>query len=786
MQVTNPDRRPPPPGEDDDDAPRTGFLRSLFSFAKHLVLWLALALVAYWAWLDHDVSKRFRARQWSLPARIYAAPIELYAGQALGPAQLAERLADIGYVKVESVNGPGQFSLSGSTMTLNSRGFTFPDGQEPPREVVLYFGGNSLKAITGRNGGGSVALVRLDPLEIGRFHTESFEDRVPLEASDLPEFFVQSLLAVEDRRFATHVGVDVLGILRAMVANVRRGEMAQGGSTLTQQLAKNLFLTRERKLRRKLKEVLIALSLERSFSKQEILEAYVNEIFLGQDGNRAIHGFGLAARFYFGRPLEELGVGEQALLIGLVRGPSQYSPFRFPERALERRNVVLARLNESGLIDDAAFDRLKSQPLQLRAGAWRGSNRFAGFLDLVGRQLRQDYQESDLTTAGLKIFTTLDVAMQRAAEAAVRKVLGDIERERPRQQGKLQAAMLVSDPRTADLKAMVGGREDVQGSFNRALEAQRQIGSLMKPFVYLTALRDAAHFNLATRLEDEPRTWRGGDGKAWSPQNYDKRAHGPVPLDYALANSLNLATLDLASRIGIPSVVGTLHAMGVEQEIPSYPSVALGAVEMTPYDVTQLYQALANDGYRSPLRAIKAVVDAQGNLLERNQLKVRRVVDAPTAFLIRYGMTRVVETGTARSLALALPDALPLAGKTGTSDDGRDSWFAGYGTDSLAVAWIGRDDNKPINLTGATGALRIWIEAMRLHGIEPVNLEPPPEIEWHRVSRDGSVMLDEACGSGVMIPLNIEQPPPLAPDCEGEGAAGTGEGAWDNLQRLLR
>ena len=781
MRVTNPDRRnPEPPPE--DEAPRRSALRTFFSILKHLALWLGLAVIAYWAWLDHDVASRFRARQWSLPARIYAAPVELYAGQPLGPEQLAERLTDIGYLKVESVNGPGQFSMAAGTMTLSSRGFSFPDGEEPPREVVLYFSGRSLKSITGRVGGGSVALVRLDPLEIGRFHTESFEDRVPLEANALPEFFVQSLLAVEDRRFATHVGVDVLGILRAMATNVRRGEMAQGGSTLTQQLAKNLFLTRERKLRRKLKEVLIALSLERSFSKQEILEAYVNEIFLGQDGNRAIHGFGLAARFYFGRPLEELGVGEQALLIGLVRGPSQYSPFRFPERALERRNVVLARLNESGLIDDAALAKLKQQPLQLREGAWRGSNRFAGFLDLVGRQLRQDYQESDLTSAGLKIFTTLDVPMQRAAEAAVRKVLGDIERERPRQRGLLQAALLVSDPRTADLKAMVGGREDVQGSFNRALEAQRQIGSLMKPFVYLTALSDAAHFNLATKLEDEPRSWRGADGKVWSPQNYDKHFHGSVSVEYALSNSLNLATLDLATRVGIPRVVDTLHAMGVEQTIPSYPSVALGAVEMTPYDVTQLYQALANDGYRSPLRAIKAVVDANGTLLERNQLKVRRVVDAPTAFLVRHLMTRVVEAGTARSLALALPDALPLAGKTGTSDDGRDSWFAGYGTDSLAVAWIGRDDNKPIYLTGATGALRIWTETMRLHGIEPVNMEPPPEIEWHRVTRDGATLLAEACDSGVLIPMNIEQLPPMAADCDGDGRANRDE-TFDSVER---
>ena len=764
---------------EEDDRSLSAVLGSWAWFLlRHVALWLILALIAYWAWLDQDVVARFSQRQWALPARIYAAPLELRAGMKLDPQRLAQQLLAIGYRQVDSVNGPGQFSLGAQSVTLQSRAFRFPDGDEPSRDTVLYFAKEGVRTIANREGGTPVELVRLDPLEIGRFHSDSFEDRVPLALADLPSFFVQGLFAVEDRRFASHIGIDFMGIARAMVANLRSGGISQGASTLTQQLAKNLFLSRERSYTRKLKEALIALSLERAFGKKEILEAYVNEVFLGQDGNRAIHGFGLGARFYFGRPLDELGVPEQALLIGLIRGPSQYNPFRYPARALERRNVVLGRFRDSGLIDDAEFTRFSGAPLLLREGAWRGSGRYAGFLELVGRQLKRDYQESDLQTAGLKVFTTLDVDMQQAAEVAVEKVLTSIERERPAQRGKLQAAMVVSGTRNGEVRALVGERSGMPGGFNRALDANRQIGSLMKPFVYLTALADPARFNLATVLKDEARSWRGADGKVWSPQNYDREFHGPVRLDYALSHSLNLATLDLGFRVGLGKVTKTLRQLGVTSPLPNYPAFFLGAVEMTPYDLTQLYQVLANDGYRSPLRAILAVVDAEGTPLQRYALEVERVVDAPTAWLTRYLMTRVVETGTARSLANDMPEALPLAGKTGTSDDGRDSWFAGFGGNNLGVVWIGRDDNRPIKLTGATGALRIWTEAMRSHGIEPVNMDPPPTIEWHRVSADGAALADEACRDAISIPMNIEHLPPPGPSC------GAAEGNWDKLRGL--
>ncbi|MDH4381951.1 MAG: penicillin-binding protein 1B [Gammaproteobacteria bacterium] len=766
--------------EDNDEESSSPVLSWLWFLLRHLAIWFSLALIAYWAWLDHDVVNRFSQRQWALPTRIFAAPLELYPGLKLDENRLGEQLSAIGYRQVESVNGSGQFSVGIHTITLQTRAFVFPDGNEPSRDVVLYFAPDGLRTIANRVGGTAVDLVRLDPLEIGRLHSESFEDRVPLELKEMPEFFEQGLFAVEDQRFASHIGIDFWGILRAIVANLRSGGIAQGASTLTQQLAKNLFLSRERSYVRKFKEALIAMSLERAFGKQEILEAYVNEVFLGQDGNRAIHGFGLGARFYFGRPLGELGVPEQALLIGLIRGPSQYNPFKHPDRALERRNVALSRFRDSGLINDEEYERFSKAPLSLREGAWRGSGRYAGFLDLVARQLKKDYQESDLQTAGLKVFTTLDVDMQRAAERAVENVITTIEKDRAKERGKLQAAFIVSGSRSGDIKALVGERSGAPGGFNRALDANRQIGSLMKPFVYLTALSDSAHFNVGTRLNDEARSWRGADGKLWSPQNYDKKFNGQVTLEYALSHSLNLATLDLGFQLGIPRVIKTLRQLGVTAPLSNYPALFLGAVEMTPYDVTQLYQVIANDGYRSPLRAIKAVVDAQGTPLQRYDIKVDRLLDAPSVWLTRYVMSKVVESGTARSLASALPRAMPLAGKTGTSDDGRDSWFAGFGGDTLAVAWIGRDDNLPIRLTGATGALRIWTEAMRLHGISPINMDPPPAIEWHRVTADGAATVDEDCANARLIPMNIEHLPPAASSC------GDAAGAWQNLRSLWR
>ena len=769
---------------DADDSPARGALASVAAkvlFAlKHLAIWCVLAFVAYWAWLDRQVIGEFQQRRWDLPARIYAAPLEVYAGLRADPTRIGDMLAILGYRRVRDPAGPGQYRLDTRSVTVHTRGFTFWDGAEAPQAAEIRFSGGKVRVIARREGG-EIGVLRLDPPEIGRIHATTFEDRLLLSAAELPAFFTRALIAVEDRRFEKHIGVDWLGIARAMWVNLRRGSIEQGGSTLTQQLVKNLFLSRERTITRKLKEAMMAISIERAYSKREIFETYVNEVFLGQDGNRAIHGFGLASQFYFGRPLAELGVAEQALLIGMIRGPSAYNPFKNPERALARRNDVLKRLEASGLLTTAQAAALRTMPLALREGAWRGRGHYAAFLDLLRRQLKREYREADLQTAGLKIFTTLDIGVQLAAEKAVADGVTALERNRPASKNKLQAALVVSDPQSGDIKALIGDRRGSPGGFNRALDAKRQIGSLMKPFVYLTALAQPQRFNVLTQLEDEPRTYRSENGKTWSPKNYEGDFNGPVALQDALARSLNLATIDLGFKIGIPAVTATLRRFGYEGKAPNYPSLFLGAIDMTPYEVAQVYQAIANDGFRSPLRAIRAIVDANNTPLQRFGLKIEAVADPPTAYLTRYLMTRVVERGTARSLAAAMPDALPLAGKTGTSDDARDSWFVGFGGDLLGVAWVGRDDNKSAGLTGAAGALRIWIDTMRASGISPVNMDPPPNVEWHRLMPDGSALAEGDCPTAVMAPVNIDYLPQTVQSC----APPQVPGVWSTIKEWL-
>jgi len=769
---------------DADETPSDGTLRRVLSgtlFAlKHLAIWCVLAFVAYWAWLDQQVIGKFQQRRWDLPARIYAAPMELYAGLRTTPDQVVDMLGVLGYRRVREPAGAGQYAHDANRIRVHTRGFTFWDGAEPPQTADIRFAGGRVGAIT-HAGADEIGVLRLDPPEIGRIHATTFEDRLLLSAVELPAFFTRALIAVEDRRFEDHIGIDWLGILRAIWVNVTRGGIEQGASTLTQQLVKNLFLTRERTLTRKLKEAMMAISIERAYSKREIFETYVNEVFLGQDGNRAIHGFGLASQFYFGRPLAELGVAEQALLIGMIRGPSIFNPFKHPERALVRRNEVLLRLAVGGLLTQTQVDGLRKAPLTLREGAWRGRAHYAAFLDLLRRQLKREYREADLQTAGLKIFTTLDVRVQHAAEQAVGAGITALEKARPASRNQLQAALVVADPQSGDIKALVGDRRGTPGGFNRALDAKRQIGSLMKPFVYLTALAHPERFNVLTSLEDEPRTYTTPNGKQWTPQNYDREFHGQVPLQDALAKSLNLATLDLGFRVGIPAVTATLRKFGYAGEAPKYPSLYLGAIDMSPYEVAQVYQAIANDGFRSPLRAIRAVVDAQNTPLQRYGLKIEQVVDAPTAFLVRYLLTRVVERGTARSLAATLPDALPLAGKTGTSDDARDSWFVGFGGDLLGVAWVGRDDNKSAALTGATGALRIWTETMKVSGISPVNMEPPPNVEWHRLTADGRALAASGCPGAVTVPVNVDFLPQSVESCEPAPAPGV----WSTIKEYL-
>ncbi len=724
----------------------------LWFFFRHAVLWLLVAVAAYWLWLDREVAATFETKQWALPARVYARPLELHAGARVSPERLRRELDYLGYERREEVVTRGQYREAGGHIEFYARGFRFWDFPEAPRWVRVRFAGDTIETLVAAEGGDAIDLMRLDPVEIGSINPRRFEDRKLLAYDDLPRDFVRVLVAVEDHRFFSHHGVDVFGLARAMLANLRAGRLVQGGSTLTQQLVKNFYLTRERTLARKLTEMMMAVSLELRYDKRQILETYVNEVFLGQDGNRAIHGFELAAQFYFGAPLAELDIEEMALLVGMVKGPSVYDPRRHPEAARKRRDVVLEVLARQGVLGEDALRRARAEPITLRVGGTRATAASPAFMALVKRQLLREYSASDLNAAGLNVFTTLDIDLQRRAEAATRSTIGALESERGRD--GLQAAVVVVEPRGGEILGLVGDRNPGYAGFNRALDARRPIGSTVKPLVYAHALAQPERYALFTPLADVAVSWTDEQGNTWRPKNFDGEEHGRVTVLEALTRSLNLATVNMGLDLGLESLRDHLAGLGIAGRLNAYPSLLLGAVEMSPAGLAEVYTALVNDGFKVPLRAISDVTTHEQRKLKRYGLEIARVMEPATAALVRFAMTRVVAEGTARALQRDFAGRLPLAGKTGTSDDNRDSWFVGFGANRLAVAWVGRDDNGATGLTGSTGAMRLWSAVMRHSALEPASTALPEALAWHTVDLASGVAVPAECPGAARIPVH--------------------------------
>jgi penicillin-binding protein 1B len=596
-------------------------------------------------------------------------------------------------------------------------------------------------------------IVRLDPMLIGSIYPQTQgEDRVLVRLDEVPQLLRDGVIAVEDKDFYDHFGISVRGVLRAAFANLRAGRVVQGASTITQQLVKNFFLTSQRNWERKFKEVLMAGLLETHYSKDEILEAYFNEIYLGQDGNRAVHGFGLASQFYFSKPLNELRSHEIALLVGVVKGASAYNPRRKPEAALARRNLMLKVFHEEKLIDDTEYQAAIARPLGLVGGRGGGVERYPAFVELVKRQLRGQYQEVDLTGEGLRIFTTLEPRVQEVLERNVADGLAQIEQNRKWKPGTLEAAGVVTSVDGGEVLGLVGGREVRFAGFNRAVDSKRSIGSLAKPFVYLTALQNPERFNLHTIIEDEPIELRLPNRQVWAPQNYDKKLHGSQPLYLALAQSYNLPTVRAGLDVGAKQVLGTLRAAGYSGDAQPLPSVFLGAVDISPLEVAQMYATLAASGYQAPLSSIREVMTKENQPLNRYPIKVRQTLPEGPVYLINWAMTQVLRLGTARAAYNVIPGDTVLAGKTGTTDDMRDSWFAGFGSDRVGVIWVGRDDYKPMGLSGANGALPIWSKVMRDLKIHGLDLIPPPTVEEQLADSVTGLRADEGCQSTVLLP----------------------------------
>ncbi|MGB5567978.1 MAG: penicillin-binding protein 1B [Sedimenticolaceae bacterium] len=738
--------------------------RSWWKLTLTLLVLFSLMLGGYTVYLGKTVRVNFEGKRWAVPAQVYARPLDLYAGANVSAAQLKAELRFLGYREVNKVSGPAQWAQKAGRFTVHTRDFTFWDGSEPRQAVVIDVGRSGIKDIRSLRGNRGVDLFRLEPALVGSIYPAHNEDRILVQRADIPQDLVNGLLAVEDHRFFEHAGVDVRGIARALWANIRAGRAVQGGSTLTQQLVKNFILTPERSLSRKLNEALMALIVESRYGKDEILEAYANEIFLGQEGGRAIHGFGLGAQFYFNRPLSELRLHESALLVGLVKGASYYNPRRHPQRALERRDLVIEQMQAQGFVSPAEAEAAKKQKLGVTADGTTDGQRVPAFVELVRRQLRRDYREEDLTSEGLRIFTTLDPWVQEQAVAALQKRLQRIEKARRIDKDSLQGALVVVSTQNGEVQALVGGRDASFAGFNRALDAIRPIGSLVKPAVYLAALSRPADYTLTTLIEDKAVDMTLPGGQRWQPNNYDRQVHGPVALHEALAHSFNLATVNLGMAVGLKPVIATLKALGVERDIDAFPSLLLGALSLSPLEVAQVYQGIAAGGFNSPLRAIRAVLDAQGQPLQRYPLTVTQAADPAAVFLLNRNLVEVTESGTAAALNRLLPQGLQVAGKTGTTNDLRDSWCAGFSADRVAVAWVGRDDNAPIGLTGSQGAMPVWADLMRNIDNVPLKMTPPQGIEYHWV--DGAGRLSrQGCEGAAAFPYIAGSQPTLRSDC---------------------
>lgn len=687
-----------------------GFVARVWPLARWpLLIGIGFAVgfvVPYTLVLDHRVKTRVSEIDFTQPTRVYARPQLLEAGVPMNKATLELELQMAGYTEAAHVaQVPGTYSVDGDKFTIASRGYMDPVGGELPRRVRVTLGSGQIQSVFDLTADKPLRRTHLDPARIATMYGSQQEERIIVQLDELPPLLVQGVQAVEDRDFKNNHGIDLSSIARAALADLRAGHVVQGGSTITQQLVRNLFLDRNQTLIRKFNEALLSILLDAHYTKGQILAAYCNEVFMGQQGGQAVHGFAAASWYYFGRPVQTLRPQEIALLVGMVRGPSYYDPRRNPERALARRNVALDAFHATGILNDAQWNAAKASPLDVTANPQLVVDRFPAFMDVVRGQLKQDFSDQQLRSGGLKVYTTLDPAAQTYAEQSLDEALKSLGKRGDGMEG----AAVVVDPSDGDVLAMVGGRKSDQHGFNRAYDARRPVGSSLKPFYYLMALTNPSRWNVASLLDDSPISMKLPNGKLWTPQNDDHQSHGEVPMVEALAKSYNLASVHLGLQLGIDRVAAFLRSFGLK-DVEANPSLLLGAVDMSPFQLAQLYEFIADDGHALPLLTLRGVLDAKGKVIKQYAVQPGKGQYQQAVGLVRWMMQQVTQYGTAAAIANSSLASLHVAGKTGTSDHQRDSWFSGFTGDRLAVTWMGRDDNQPTHLWGATGALRVWMK----------------------------------------------------------------------------
>lgn len=725
--------------------------RRRFPWLVVIVLTVGLGYVAS---LYVTVTSRFEGPRWKLPSTVYAEPVTIYPGMDLVASHLRDRLLRLGYGSVSSPPArPGEFRWTETRLEVYLQDFAYPDHRIEGFPFAAELHAQRVTGLTRSVDGASMTSVDLEPEVIAGLFDDSWEGRRLVRLSDVPRSLVDAILAVEDARFYQHWGIDLRAVARALWTDLKEGEWVQGGSTITQQLVKNFYLSHERTLYRKVLEAIMAVMLETRYSKSEILEAYLNEIYLGQRGDMGVYGVGEASIMYFGKDVERLTLSESALLAGMIRSPRANNPQSGAVRAQTARDRVLRRMVALQVIDADEAEAAMLEPVPSRPKA-RAAVRAPYFADLVRDELERLYARDVVNSEGLRIFTSLDVEAQRAAEDALRTGLGSLDRRLPKSPEPVQGGVVVIQPQTGYVRALIGGRDYGESQFNRMTQARRQPGSLFKPLAYLAALRkDGANgvprYTPVSVVQDEPVTVATPSGP-WTPQNFDKQYHGAVTLRTALEYSFNAAAVRVAQDIGVERIVETVRLLGITTPIPAVPSLVLGTSEVIPIELAGAFAVLANFGTRTEPLVIKSVVDRDGQVLTRKDISVEQVIAPEEAYLITSLLQGVVERGTGRGVR-ALGYTRPVAGKTGTTSDFRDAWFVGYTPETLALVWVGFDHNRPLNLTGAEAALPIWTEVMRrVTASEPTrDFTPPPGVVLRKIDPGTGLLSTRQCPDAI-------------------------------------
>lgn len=678
-------------------------VRFCFKWGMIIALIASIPFAIWVWWLNDQVVSRFEGQKWQVPSEVYSAPVILKSGAPWKKQDLENLLEETGYRFGRNSQKVGWAARSQTKVSAHLRSYVDHLGFHESQRRIFSFDNGRL-VIQALNGD-QIEEARIEPQRIGFLYGGNTESRQILKYDEIPTALIDILIAVEDREFYQHWGISLTGIARAVVVNLTHGSRRQGGSTLTQQLVKNMYLSSERTYTRKLTEVVMSLLLEYHYSKEAIITAYINEVYLAQLGSSALHGFAAASQHFFGRPVNELNIDEFALLVGMVKGPSLYNPERSPNRAKARRNTVLAVLKEQGRLTNADYNSLINQPIRL-AKKQKSRSVYGDYLDLVAMQLSRDFDETTLATKNLKIYTGVDIRAQREASLAMQRQVASLEKSDPKLKG-LQGAMVVTDRLSGQVRAVVGSSGDYYTGFNRALGAVRPIGSLVKPPLYLAALA-TGRYTWWTQVEDKRLRFQVG-GQIWEPENYDRRTHGVVHLYEAMAKSYNLATVAVAQDIGFDRVGDTLKLLGVKRPFTMHPATALGALELSPFEVSRLYQPIASQGRSSELGVVLAVMDQNDQLMKRfDQDTEVPFTDAVLAVTLD-GMTKTPKIGTARAAQAVFPN-LNFAAKTGTTNQQKDSWYVGITGDYASTIWLGDDENVPLSITGSSGAQKVWID----------------------------------------------------------------------------